>query len=244
MIMKNILAIILFTFHSLTFSVLAQTLHPLGSSKRIALTFDACMTGSMVKKLEAGTEKSLYNAAIIEYLRLEKIPATIFISGLWAEKYPDVVKAIAADPLFEIGNHSYHHRGFTEDCFGLSVLPENEKEADIQMAQVVLIQLTGKKPKLFRFPGGCYHEADQALVNHLELKVVGWTFASGDAFNSDTNAIIENVLTKAKSGAIVVFHLMGGRYAPKTAEVIKIIIPALRQKGYDFVTVSNLLNYN
>lgn len=107
---------------------------------------------------------------------------------------------------------------------------------------MVLIQLTGKKPKLILFPGGCYHAADQALVNHLGLKVVGRTFTSGDAFNSGTDAIIKNVLTKAKSGAIVVFHLMGGRHAPKTPEVIKIIIPALRQKGYNFVMVSNCIS--
>lgn len=240
MIVKELFVLLLIAFFPSTFLVRAQPAHPGEKSKKIALTFDACMTGSMAKKLETGKENSLYNAAIIEYLLHEKIPATIFISGLWAEKYPDVVKAIAADPLFEIGNHSFYHRAFTEDCYGLSVLPENEKEADIRKTQAVLIQLTGKQPKLFRFPGGCYHAADQALVSYLGLKIVGWTFASGDAFNSDTDAIIENVLTKARSGAIVVFHLMGGRYAPKTAEVIRVIIPALKKKGYDFVTVSKL----
>lgn len=242
--MKNLLLIVFLSLSILTSAVRAQILSPNASAKKIALTFDACMTKGMAKKLENGSEKSLFNAEIIDYIRQEEIPATIFITGLWAEKYPEAVKEIASDPLLEIGNHSYSHRAFVDSCFSLPVLPENEKNADIQKTQDILFKLTGSKPRLFRFPGGCFHSSDLNLVSSHGLHVVGWTFASGDAFNSDTNAIVQNVLQKAKAGAIIVFHLSGGRYAPKTAEVVKEIIPALRKRGFEFVTVSNLLKLN
>jgi len=242
--MKKIYILVIFFTIFRTLSVGAPPLSHPEITKKIALTFDACMTGGMLKRVEAGTEKPLFNEAIVAYLHQERIPATIFITGLWAKQYPEAVKEIATDPLFEIGNHSYSHRGFVENCFSLPSLPDNEKGADLLQSQEILTRLTGKRPKLFRFPGGCFHPADLTLVKNLGLRVVDWTFASGDAFNNNTEAIIQNVLFKAKAGAIIVFHLSGGRYAPKTAEVLKTIIPELRKRGYEFVTVSALLNYN
>jgi peptidoglycan/xylan/chitin deacetylase (PgdA/CDA1 family) len=238
--MKKIITLLLLSLFYCAGLLRAQALPRAATPKKIALTFDACMTNGMLKRIETGSDKALYNAAIIEYLHREKIPATIFITGLWAKKYPDVVKELARDTLFEIGNHSYSHRGFTENCYALSALAENEKQTDLQQSQEILTRLTGRRPNLFRFPGGCSNPADELLVKNQGLKTIGWTFASGDAFNSNTDAIIQNVLQKAKPGAIVVFHLSGGRYAPQTAEVIKTVIPELRKRGYRFVKVSEI----
>lgn len=238
--MKKKLTLIFFFLYCMVCSGQSQSVRRTETTKKIALTFDACMTRGMLKKAEAGTEKAFYDEAIAEYLHRQNVPATIFISGLWAEKYPEIVKKISADRLFEIGNHSYSHRAFAEDCFSLPVIPENEKIADIQKSQEVLYRLTGKRPVLFRFPGGCYNPADQEMLKKMGLRMVGWTFPSGDAFNNNKEAIIENVLRKARPGAIIVFHLMGGRYAPVTGEVLQTIIPELRKRGYEFVTVSSL----
>lgn len=237
--MKQIVTILLFAFFCRAAALCGQTL-PAPPAKKIALTFDACLTGGMWKKVESGAEKSLFNAEVIDCLRREKVRATLFITGLWAEKYPETVKELAGDPLFEIGNHSYGHRGYTTDCYGLPPLSENEKLTDIQRSQEVLTRLTGRRPVLFRFPGGCFGPTDLALLKSFGLKMVGWTFASGDAFNGNAEAIIQNVLQKARPGAIVVFHLTGGRYAPKTAEVIKSVVPELRKRGFKFVTVSEI----
>ena len=66
----------------------------------IALTFDAC----------GGPKGSRYDSALIDYLRKEKIPATLFISGSWADANPAVFKKLASDPLFEIANHGLSHK--------------------------------------------------------------------------------------------------------------------------------------
>lgn len=238
--MRKLLLLLFLAFFCRTACVVGQPFSPSGPSRKIALTFDACMTDGMAKKVETGLEKPLFNAAIIHFLRQEKIHATLFISGLWAERYPEIVKELAADSLFEIGNHSYNHRGFTGNCYGLPAMTEGEKQADIRKSQEVLTRLTGKAPRLFRFPGGCFEQPDLELLKLYKLKMVGWTYASGDAFNSDTAAIVQQVLQKARSGAVVVFHLAGSRYAPKTAEVIQVIVPELRKRGYRFVTVSEI----
>ena len=90
--MKKIFVFVILYSYCWTTLVQGQILPHSEIPKRIALTFDACMTNSMLKKVENGSEKALFNEAIIEYLHQEKIPATIFITGLWAEKYPDAVK--------------------------------------------------------------------------------------------------------------------------------------------------------
>ena len=242
--MKKLFPLLFVLLLSQTFPVWSQVQsHPV-IPKRIALTFDACMTSGMIKRIETGKDQTLFNAEIIAYLHQEKIPATIFITGLWAEKYPDAVKAMAADPLFEIGNHSYGHKSFVTECFSLPILAENEKETDLRKSQETLTRLTGKRPRLFRFPGGCYQPDDLKLLEKYGLKMVGWSYASGDAFNSNTEAIVQNVLEKAKTGSIVVFHLSGGRYAPTTAEAIQRIVPELKKRGFEFVTVSKLMNFN
>jgi len=100
--------------------------------------------------------------------------------------------------------------------------------------------LTGFTPKYFRFPGGCHSDQDLKIVQDAGLTVIGWDLASGDAFSTNTADIVKNVLSKAKNGSIIVFHLSGGHYAPKTAEALKSIIPALKKRGVEFVKISDL----
>jgi len=67
--------------------------------KLIAFTFDAC-----------GGRHSGYNAKLIDYLRRERIPATLFVTGLWIEKNRETFAELAKEPLFEIENHGLLHR--------------------------------------------------------------------------------------------------------------------------------------
>jgi len=87
--MKKILVIVILLLLSQTFSVEATPVISIEKSKKIALTFDACMTTGMLKRIASGKDQPLYNPAIVAFLKQEKIQATIFITGLWAEKYPE-----------------------------------------------------------------------------------------------------------------------------------------------------------
>lgn len=208
------------------------------NQKTVALTFDADMTQGMYNELEKGEVKSWYNKDVIDVLEKNKVPATIFITGLWAKAYPDVTKQLFDNPLFEIGNHSYSHPKFTLSCFNLPAVGNREDE--FKKSQEILKSITGSYPKLFRFPGGCYTKGDLDLAKKYGLKVVGWDVVSGDAFNNSTESIIKRVEQKVKPGSIVVMHLNGGKNAPATAKALPEIISFLKSRGYTFVKVSQL----
>lgn len=207
----------------------------------IALTFDADMTPKMVKELETGQVKSYYNQSVTELLVKEQIPATIFITGLWAKYYPEITKELSRNPLFEIGNHSYSHPRFTAKCFALPPIPDWGKETEFQLSQEALKNIIGYYPKLFRFPGGCHSSGDIGLANQHHLTVVDWDAGSGDSFNQDVDSIMANVRKFTRNGSILLFHFHGHNNAPKTAPALKLAIPYLRQKGFRFVTVSQLI---
>lgn len=209
--------------------------------KKVAFTFDADMTPSMMQNLKNGTTKSLYNKKVIDILIKEKIKATIFVTGIWVRAYPNETKEISDNPLFEIENHSYSHFAFTPDCYKLSYISNNKDSEEIENAQKLIKETTGITPKYFRFPGGCSDQEDVKIVKKNNLKIIGWDVASGDAFNSDTNQIIKNVELNVKNGSIVVFHLNGDIYAPKTNDALLKIIPYLKKQGYEFVKISELL---
>lgn len=208
--------------------------------KNIALTFDADMTSSMLKKLQTKKVKTLYDKRIIDILEETSTPATIFITGLWAETYPEETKNISKNPLFEIANHSLTHGSFTKNCYSLEQV--QNKNTELLETQKILQELTNTTPKYFRFPGGCYGKEDLKIVTNAELIPIQWDVISGDAFQKDSSKISSTVINKTTNGSIIVMHLNGEPNAPGTAEALPSIIKELKQKGYNFVKLSDLLS--
>ncbi len=208
---------------------------------KVALSFDADMTFGMKQNLEKGLTGSYYNEKVIEILRREKVPATLFLSGLWVEAYPEATWDLSQDPLFEIGNHSYSHPTFAWPCFHLKPISEGEKEREISRAQEIIFKKTGRYPRLFRFPGGCYKKSDLLLTQKNGLTTVHWNVDGRDAFNTNEKQILSAVKKETKPGSILIFHLNGNKNAPLTAVALPEVIKILREKGYRFVKVSDLL---
>lgn len=208
--------------------------------KIIALTFDADMTTSMLKKLQNKEVKSLYDERIIEILNSTSTPATIFITGLWAKTYPEETKSISENALFEIANHSLTHGSFTKNCYTLEEV--KNKNNELIETQKILQEITNITPKYFRFPGGCYEKEDLQIIANAQLIPIQWDVISGDAFQKDHNKIANTVINKTTNGSIIVMHLNGAPNAPGTAEALPSIITELKKKGYSFVKLSELLN--
>ena len=112
--------------------------HAVTSQKVVALTFDADMTVKMRDELKSGKVTSWYNANVIAVLKQDNVPATLFLTGLWIEAYPDVTKTLAQDPLFEFGNHSYSHGGFRSPCYGLPAVKKSNEAAEVQKTDALL----------------------------------------------------------------------------------------------------------
>ena len=216
--------------------------HGRRDQRRIALTFDADMTVAMRARWRAGGVPSWYDARIVAELRSTGTPATVFVTGLWAETYPEVVQSLAADPLFEIENHSYDHAAFRSPCYRLPIVSTDAaRTTEVRDGASAIAAAGGGWPIYFRFPGGCHTAADLTLVAGLDETPIGWDVVSGDAFQSNPKVIVNQVLARVQSGSIVVLHLIGAPHAPATADALKTLIPELRARGYVFVTLRELL---
>ncbi|MEU9163181.1 polysaccharide deacetylase family protein [Streptomyces sp. NPDC048424] len=209
------------------------------TDKTVALTFDADMTSDQGPRAADG--EHFDNPQLISTLRTLKVPSTIFMTGRWAEEYPDQAKAIGTDPNFEIANHSYSHHAFKSPCYGLPALDGAAARADVDRAFAAFRKAGAVNTvPYFRFPGGCYDDQALRALSTAQVTAVQWDVVSGDAFAKDPDAVAEQVLNGVKPGSVVVMHCTRSA-APVTEEAIGKIVPELRKRGYRFVKVSELI---
>lgn len=207
--------------------------------KVVALTFDADMTADEGPRAAAG--EHFDNPGLIDLLRRSKVPATVFMTGRWADEYPAQARSIGADPLFEVGNHSYSHYAFKSPCYGLPAVAKDGMRADVARASASFRKVGVRNTvPYFRFPGGCYDDATLRALAPEKVTAVQWDVISGDAFATDPDAVAEQVLDGVKPGSLVVMHCTRSA-APVTEEAVERIVPELRERGYRFVKVSDLI---
>jgi len=206
---------------------------PAHADKVIYLTFDMDMNGFMFQKTQK-TAEQWYDSALFTYLEQNNIPATFFVSGLFAVAYPDLIKNLATDDNFSFQNHSYDESSFTPNCYWLKTLDtDDEKEMQISETEAVLKEDTGQTATYFRFPGVCRDAQNIALVKSLGYTINDGTVISGDPFNKNTDAIVDAVLDGATSSASVIMHV-GGPNAPESLAALQKIVPKLKAEGYEF----------
>ncbi|MFE5394290.1 polysaccharide deacetylase family protein [Streptomyces sp. NPDC056568] len=212
---------------------------PRAAGKTVALTFDADMTADQGPRAAAG--ERFDNPRLIETLRTLKVPATVFMTGRWAEEYPDAARSIGRDPRFEVANHSYSHHAYTDDCYGLPTVPEDRMRADVERAYTAFRKAgVANAMPYFRFPGGCYDDGALKALTATGVTAVQWDVVSGDAFATDADAVARQVLDGVRPGSVVVMHCTRSA-APVTEQAVRTIVPELRSRGYRFVKVSELI---
>ncbi|AKZ58808.1 Lipoprotein [Streptomyces ambofaciens ATCC 23877] len=212
---------------------------PRARGKTVALTFDADMTADQGPRAAAG--ERFDNPRLIEALRELKVPATVFMTGRWAEEYPDAARSLGRDPRFEIANHSYSHYAYTDDCYGLPSVSRERMRADVERAYTAFRKAgVANAMPYFRFPGGCYDRAALEELTATGVTAVQWDVVSGDAFATDADAVARQVLDGVRPGSVVVLHCTRSA-APVTERAVRTIVPELRSRGYRFVKVSELI---
>lgn len=192
---------------------------------RIALTFDLCQ----VPGRPAG-----FDRGIIEVLQRNQVPATFFLGGDWMRTHPEETRLLAAEPRFELGDHSWSHPDFTRlDAAGIREQLDRSRE---QFRQTI-----GREPELFRFPFGFWNDESLQEVRKAGLEAIQWDLVTGDPDPKiSAEQIVAAVRRQARSGSIVIMHANGrGRH---TAEALPAVLAELRRKGLTPVTVSDLLN--
>ncbi|MFJ8629330.1 polysaccharide deacetylase family protein [Streptomyces sp. NPDC093568] len=212
---------------------------PRDGEKTVALTFDADMTADQGPRAARG--ERFDNPGLIAALRELKVPATVFMTGRWAEEYPEQARSIGRDRLFEVANHAYSHYAFTDDCYGLPTIGEEGMRADVERAYRVFRKVGIREPMpYFRFPGGCYDRRALRELTPVGVTAVQWDVVSGDAFATDARAVAEEVLGGVRPGSVVVLHCTRSA-APTTERVVRRVVPELRARGFRLVKVSELI---
>lgn len=214
------------------------------NEKYIALSFDLC---------EQANQKTGYDAEIINYLRDNKIKATLFAGGKWMRSHPEKTKQLMAEPLFELANHSWTHgnlrlihgKALTEQILWTQAqyellrteLLNSQCAAPFKNQAELLIPPV---PELFRFPFGTCDTEALTTVNHYGLAAIQWNIVTADPVKSQSASAIKNtILNQAKSGAIIVAHANGKGW--HTAQALPSIINELHKRGFQFVKISELL---
>ncbi|MFJ5832941.1 polysaccharide deacetylase family protein [Streptomyces sp. NPDC093089] len=211
-----------------------------GAEKVVALTFDADMTADQGPRAARG--ERFDNPELIATLRRLEVDATVFMTGRWAEEYPEQAKSIGGDPRFEIANHSYSHYAFASPCYGLPTVAGPDMATDVQRAFDAFRDAGAVNVvPYFRFPGGCYDDAALRALAPTGVTAVQWDVVSGDAFAKDPGPVAEQVIDEVRPGSLVVLHCTRSA-APVTERAIRRIVPELRARGYRFVKVSELMS--
>ena len=155
----------------------------------VALTFDA-----------GAGDQGL--AKILAALGASDVPATFFVTGRFAELYPDQVRAISL--RYPIGNHTYDHRQLT-------AMRPGDVRNELQRAQSVIGDITGgNRTALFRFPYGASSTSTVAIVNALGYTAVGWTvdtLREGTSLGQSTTSVLQRVLEHLQPGEIILMHV-------------------------------------
>jgi peptidoglycan-N-acetylglucosamine deacetylase len=197
--------------------------HGSRSVKRLALTFDACAT----------RVPSHYDTLVTKVLVETGTHATIFLGGKWMEEEQEQTLDLASHPQFELANHTFLHPHLK------SVSDERIRE-ELAKTQAVMYTLTGRQATYFRPPYGEYDERCVRIAAEMGLHTIEFDLASGDP---DTHAtkekLIDYVTAKATNGSIIVMHINHRGW--HTAEALPEIIRRLRARGFELVTVGELL---
>lgn len=180
--------------------------------KVVALTFD--------------DGPSKYTSKILDVLKKYDASGTFFLIGNKVDFYSDVLRRMLNEGS-EIGNHSYDHKLLTR-------LSKGEFEEEINKTQEAIKKITGFTPTLFRPTYGGYTDT---LKGYTDLRFVLWDVDSRDWQVKSKDKILKNVLPNVKSGSIILMH-DNHEYALRALESM---IKDLKDKGYKFVTVSELL---
>lgn len=193
-----------------------------GTRKLVALTFDD------------GPEPE-FTPQILDILDEYNIKATFFVLGQNAAKYTDTLKDIY-NRGHQVGNHSWSHKY-------LPKISKSSKESEILKTEKLLTDVLGEYTPIFRPPYGAVKAQDKQLINSLGYKIVNWSVDTKDWAGTSGEQIMGYVEKQLKPGGIILMHNNGNIKTTKTTvDILPTMIDWIEERGYEFVTVTELLD--
>lgn len=183
------------------------------NKKYIALTFD-----------DGPNDSSTLN--LLDILKENDVKATFFMLGQMVAQYPDSAKKVA-EAGHEIASHSYSHPQ-------LNTLSADDLREEIIKTDEAIFKATGTLPRNLRPP---YGAIDKKSAETVAMPIIQWDIDSQDWKSKDPGKINAVVKQNAFNGAIILIHDIH----PQSVKAVPGIIKMLKEEGYTFVTVDQLL---
>ncbi len=189
-------------------------------TKKLALTFD-------------DGPHPRYTNEILDILEEYNVKATFFVIGVNIENYPGIIENIYAKG-HEIGNHTYSHSSKQQ-------ISEDELKNEIDRCQELISSKIGIRTGLFRPPRGKLNKAVENFAAYNNYTVILWSIDTMDWAHRSPENIMKNIENTVKGGDIILMHdYISGKNT--TIDALRLLIPRLQSLGYEFVTVSELID--
>ena len=186
------------------------------SKKRIALTFDDGPHPKVTKQ-------------ILELLEKYDAKATFFMLGSRVQFYPGLVRDVR-DAGHEIGNHSWTHPVLTK-------MSSAAVKKEFESTEQAISNAIGEGSTVFRPPYGAINDTVRALIPHTS---VNWTIDTLDWKHRDPNKLLPILKKSMHNNAIVLMHDIH----QSTADGLESVLEYLQSEGYEFITVTEMLQYH
>jgi len=197
--------------------------HGPANLKKVALTFD--------------DGPSEYTLRILDILKENNVKATFFVVGKNVDRYPQIFKRIVKDGHV-IGNHSYSHPY-------MFLKSSATIRQEIENTEAVVRKFSDKKMFLLRTPYGVENPWVFSEAKNHGYTLVKWSVGGSDWRTTNSDKIVKKIVDNVHNGSIINLHdarrLKIHPHCQSTVNALPKIIASLKQKGYQFLTVPQLL---
>lgn len=185
------------------------------SIKRVAFTFD--------------DGPNTNTRLVLDVLKKYDAKATFFVLGQQVAQFPTISQEIIAAG-HEIGNHSYSHKD-------LVAISPSAAQAEIEKTNAIVLETTGSTISLFRPPYGRYNKQVKGLS---DLRITLWNVDPLDWKVRVPSSIVKNIMDHVENNSVILMHDI----YTTSAQALDVVLEKLTTQDYEFVTLSELLEFN
>ncbi|MEN3940747.1 polysaccharide deacetylase family protein [Prosthecobacter sp. SYSU 5D2] len=188
------------------------------TEKVVAMTFDDGPHPSLTPKL-------------LDILKERNIKCTFFVIGKQVKMYPAIIKRMIAEG-HEVANHTWTHASLTSRS-------DAQIRSELQQSEDALVSVANYRPQLIRPPYGAINtRIKQLMFSEFGYSTIMWSVDPQDWRRPGVSVVTSRLVNGAHPGAIMLAHDIH----PPTIQAMPGMFDQLLAKGYQFVTVSQLLN--